>query len=84
MTANFLGRTLTNDMLDRIDDLCRFQNMKRDPAVNPDLVLQFRGEDKDSMSSPDLPTDSSFMRKGDQQFHTWQNIISKHESISDF
>ncbi|XP_071802950.1 sulfotransferase 1E1-like isoform X2 [Asterias amurensis] len=81
MTANFLGRTLTTDMLDRIDDLCRFQNMKRDPAVNPDLVLQFRGEDKDSMSSPDLPTDSSFMRKG--QVGDWKNhlTVSQNETF---
>lgn len=60
-------------MIDRIDGLCSFQNMKRDPTVNPDLVLQFKGEDNDYMSNPALPADSSFMRKGDHQFHPWPN-----------
>ena len=64
LTTDFLGRPLPDDALDKIVEKCSFQNMKQDPKVNPDMVLEF-GSDKDIVNRLPEEKGMSFMRKGE-------------------
>ena len=78
--ADFLKRPLSDDVIDRIVQMCSFQSMKNDPRVNPDMVLAFSGEgDEDKPYKPQLQTDASFMRKGETDAYnltTFLNILA--------
>ena len=70
-TAKFLGKQLTDDVVDRIADHCTFAKMKKNPSTNPD-TLGFN-EDASNNNKEDTkrkePAQPSFMRKG--KLVTW-------------
>ncbi|XP_038045134.1 sulfotransferase 1C2-like [Patiria miniata] len=77
VTADFLERTVTQDDLQKIVEKCSFENMKKDPKVNPDMVLEFCS-DSDVVNQPPKENIMSFMRKG--QVGDWKNQFTVAQS----
>ena len=63
-TAEFLGRPQTDEIVQSIAERTSFRNMKRDPLVNPDMVLEFGSDDEAVHRPAPEKTGASFMRKG--------------------
>ena len=61
-TADFLGKTLSDDTIDDIVDHCTFAKMKKNPSTNPDS-LGFN-EDSNKQETKKETSQPSFMRKG--------------------
>ncbi|XP_022109825.1 sulfotransferase 1A1-like isoform X2 [Acanthaster planci] len=73
LTADFLERPVTQKDIQKIVEKCSFQNMKKDPTANPDMVLEF-GSDCEVLNQPPKEKMVSFMRKG--QVGDWKKYFS--------
>lgn len=68
-TADFLGKTLSEEQVDKLCDHLSFQNMKSNRAVNLDAILE-RSFGKSFLEQTNL----RFIRKG--EVGDWKNYMS--------
>ncbi|XP_038064989.1 sulfotransferase 1E1-like [Patiria miniata] len=69
--SEFLGKSLSDDVIDAITDHCTFENMKKNPMTNPDTLLQ-------NAHGGQMPEGKSFMRRG--KVGGWKAQLSDAQS----
>ncbi|XP_071484119.1 sulfotransferase 1A1-like [Diadema antillarum] len=68
--ARFMGKSLTDDVIDRIVEASTFSSMKKSSKANPDSVVVISDEEKKK--------GSSFMRKG--AIGDWKNYFTEDQN----
>ncbi|XP_063964968.1 sulfotransferase 1C2-like [Lytechinus pictus] len=72
--AEFMGKTLSDDVIDKIAEASTFKAMKNNPSSNPDTILM-----KDiEQAGMEKPKDKSFMRKG--VVGDWKNYFTDDQN----
>ncbi|XP_071506514.1 sulfotransferase 1A1-like [Diadema antillarum] len=73
--ARFIGKSLSDDVIDRIVEASTFGAMKKSKSANPDFL---KAELDPSQKEPESKTSSSFMRKG--VVGDWKNYFTDDQS----